>query len=840
MYISKYYNCEEIDQRLLQGYYDDFVKAGFVGSKEEFWTFVLSIADCVKKEDGKGLSSNDFTDELLNKLNSIEEGAQAIKKVSQLENDLKYQTEDQVKATIDNLINGASDALDTLKELEDALGGDTNFANTVTNKLTEITNKLTEEIARAKQVEQTLTTSIEILENKVDTNHQTVLNNIDTVEDSLEAKIEAVDNKTVENKQAIEALRTSLAEKTSEAKEFARDLVDQEKTRAMLAEKQNADNIHALENTNTLDKAELENKITNEAAERRTKDQALENAIAIEEGARKSKDTALQTAIDKEIQDRKDADENLKQQLQTKIESESTSLEAKISEEAQARSEADTNLQTALSNEKVERQAKDAILEHKIDDLDTKLDTQVELLKESLNQEKVSRQEAITNLDNKKVDKEEGKGLSTNDFTNELKRKLESIDEGALKIERTSQLINDSDFQTSTQVKAMIEELIDGAPDELNTLRELAEAIGDDKDFAATITRKITALTEQLNTEKELRAAEDALIKELLAAEKERAQGVENQLSSTLTTEINERKSADNEIRETVNNNKAEQATVNSEFRTDIIDIRNSIRANNSDLLEKIQVNTAAIQRNLELIQHGQGIITSIKTGLDEALAKEIQDRKDADDLLSQQLVEAVNDYNQKINNLRDSLETALETERAERIQADEVLQQNIDQVAADLKNEIVSRVSEEEVLHQNINYEAQARKTADNLLQQKLDQEVQDRKYAYDLLRQSIVTEEAAREDADELEKIARKISDQNLQDQITSNKNGLVKEIQDRKDADTELSGKIDQEKSQRETADEGLQNQIDGLNTKLEAIQPISDDDISQIFNEVFGAV
>ena len=25
MYVSKYYTCEEIDQRLLQGYYDDFV-----------------------------------------------------------------------------------------------------------------------------------------------------------------------------------------------------------------------------------------------------------------------------------------------------------------------------------------------------------------------------------------------------------------------------------------------------------------------------------------------------------------------------------------------------------------------------------------------------------------------------------------------------------------------------------------------------------------------------------------------------------------------------------------------------------------------------------------------
>ena len=839
MYISKYYNCEEIDQRLLQGYYDDFVTAGFVGSKEEFWAFVLSIAECVKKEDGKGLSSNDFTDELLNKLNSIEEGAKAITKVSQLENDLKYQTEEQVKATIDSLINGASDALDTLKELEDALGGDPNFANTVTNKLTDISNKLTEEIARAKQVEQDLTSAIESLDNKVDTNHQTVLNKIDTVEDSLDAKIEAVNNKTIENKQAIESLRSSISEKTSEAKEYARDLVDQEKTRAMLAEKQNADNIHALENTHTLDKAELENKITNEAAERRTKDQALENAIALEEEDRKSKDTALQTAIDKEIQDRRDDDEALSQQFQTKIESASTQLESKISQEAQERRDADTILQTALSNEKIERQTQDAILEHKIDDLDNKIDTQLDIVKESLRQEKVERQEAITDLDNRKVDKEEGKGLSSNDFTNELKRKLESIDEGALKIERTSQLINDSDFQTSAQVRAMLDELIDGAPDALNTLRELAEAIGDDRDFAATITRKITTLTEQLNAEKELRASEDALIKEQLNAEKERAQGVENQLSSTLATEINERRAADAEIRETVNNNKAEQATINSEFRTDIIDIRNNIRVNNSDLLEKIQTNTAAIQRNLELIQHWQGIITSIRTDLEAAIAKEIQDRTDADDLLRQQLVEAVDDYTQKINDLRDSLERALETERNERRYADNVLQQNIDQVSTALETEKTEREAQDRIIQQNIENEAQARETADNLLQQKLDQEIQDRKDADDLLRQAIEAEKTAREAADEAEKTARETADQGLQEQITNNKNDLIQEIQDRKDADIELSNQITLEKNQRETADQNLQNQIDSLDIKIEAIKAIPDDDISQAFIEVFGS-
>ena len=44
MYVSKYYSCEQIDQRLLQGYYDDAVAKGFTGNIDEFWALVLSIS----------------------------------------------------------------------------------------------------------------------------------------------------------------------------------------------------------------------------------------------------------------------------------------------------------------------------------------------------------------------------------------------------------------------------------------------------------------------------------------------------------------------------------------------------------------------------------------------------------------------------------------------------------------------------------------------------------------------------------------------------------------------------------------------------------------------------
>lgn len=41
MYNSKYYTCEQIDQRLLEGYYDDAVAAGYTGSKAQYLAGLL-------------------------------------------------------------------------------------------------------------------------------------------------------------------------------------------------------------------------------------------------------------------------------------------------------------------------------------------------------------------------------------------------------------------------------------------------------------------------------------------------------------------------------------------------------------------------------------------------------------------------------------------------------------------------------------------------------------------------------------------------------------------------------------------------------------------------------
>lgn len=56
---------------------------------------------------------------------------------------------------------------------------------------------------------------------------------------------------------------------------------------------------------------------------------------------------------------------------------------------------------------------------------------------------------------------------------------------------KVSELTNDSGYQTESQVAAKVSALVDSAPETLNTLNELAAALGDDPNFATTVSTKL-------------------------------------------------------------------------------------------------------------------------------------------------------------------------------------------------------------------------------------------------------------------------------------------------------------------------------------------------------------
>lgn len=97
-------------------------------------------------------------------------------KVSEFENDANYQSASQVDARIQEVVAAAPEALDTLKELADALGNDPDFAGTVTTELAKKANSIdvyTKEEADAKfitehQSLEALNATVQILQSKVD------------------------------------------------------------------------------------------------------------------------------------------------------------------------------------------------------------------------------------------------------------------------------------------------------------------------------------------------------------------------------------------------------------------------------------------------------------------------------------------------------------------------------------------------------------------------------------------------------------------------------------------------------------------------------------------------
>lgn len=200
MYTSKYYTCPEIDQRLLQGYYDDAVHHGFIGTIDEFWKFILSIRECIKLTPDSVATQNNFSNELKAKLDGIENGARNITKMSQLNNDTNYQNEFQVRDIVNNLANDVKPKIfdiytkqgtinnqikaldDTVNKIKQDISQLTNNINTILQKFPEIEGKL-----------KTLEDSIKELTKKVGSN-ETKINAIQPIsEEQVKSSLTKLD-----------------------------------------------------------------------------------------------------------------------------------------------------------------------------------------------------------------------------------------------------------------------------------------------------------------------------------------------------------------------------------------------------------------------------------------------------------------------------------------------------------------------------------------------------------------------------------------------------------------------------------------------------------------------
>ena len=890
MYVSKYYTCEEIDQRLLQGYYDDFVKAGFGGTINEFWAFVLSIKNKVDKKEGYDLSKNDFTDELKAKLDGIEEHANYITKVSQLENDLKYQTEEEVKQMISDLVDGADDALDTLKELAEALGNDPNFATTITNKLTDLRTALTEEVNRAKEAEAALGAAVAAVQNNLEYGLDQINKKIDTVKADLKAEIDRVEKKVDKNAEDIKDLEDKVNQGNGELEKELKDLIQKEKDERIAADNEIKESVNDLKTLHINDKASLESKIAEETANRTNADTVLDSKINEEITNRQADTLALQGKIDQEKVDRHSEDQVLHNEISKEVTDRTNAdnaLQGNIDKEVQARTVADQVLQNNIDSEATTRAAQDLVLEHKIEDVKEQGVEDKEQLLNAIAAEAAAREKGDKDLDTKKVDKREGYSLTKNDFTDILKAKLDGIEEKANYITHLSQLINDSGFQTEEEVNAAIQKIIGSAPEVLDTLKEIADALGNDPNFAATITKKLAAITEQVNQEIEDRIAGDEANSAEVAAEVQARKDADTALETklkeyvdnksaigdaalgvvkdNLNKEIQDRKDADAAIQSSLDKEIAERKTADEAYTQSLANVnqrisdlalsmQESINTLRNELTEQVNANTTAIATNQHSIERNSEAITN--------LTKTVGDNyKEVKDMINEEIIDRTN-ADSALSSRIDTLNIDLNTESVERKAADQVLQVNLDKEVADrtaadkaLSTEFTAKLDntkqalESEVgnINTKLEQEKENRIAGDNALGVRIDSLEAGNTDAMNELKAKVNANTTAI-NAEKDRAIAKETSleakiDTNLQnhkDDMAGINKDILTEKNDRLAGDTLLQTNIDKESTERANQDTLISNAVAQEKAdRIAADQAMDDKKVDKVDGKVLSS-
>ena len=890
MYVSKYYTCEEIDQRLLQGYYDDFVRAGFGGTINEFWAFVLSIKNKVDKKEGYDLSKNDFTDELKAKLDGIEEHANYITKVSQLENDLKYQTEEEVKQMISDLVDGADDALDTLKELAEALGNDPNFATTITNKLTDLRTALTEEVNRAKEAEAALGAAVAAVQDNLEYGLDQINKKIDTVKADLKAEIDRVEKKVDKNAEDIKDLEDKVNQSNGELEKELKDLIQKEKDERIAADNEIKESVNDLKTLHINDKASLESKIAEETANRTNADTVLDSKINEEITNRQADTLALQGKIDQEKVDRHSEDQVLHNEISKEVTDRTNAdnaLQGNIDKEVQARTVADQVLQNNIDSEATTRAAQDLVLEHKIEDVKEQGVEDKEQLLNAIAAEAAAREKGDKDLDTKKVDKREGYSLTKNDFTDILKAKLDGIEEKANYITHLSQLINDSGFQTEEEVNAAIQKIIGSAPEVLDTLKEIADALGNDPNFAATITKKLAAITEQVNQEIEDRIAGDEANSAEVAAEVQARKDADTALETklkeyvdnksaigdaalgvvkdNLNKEIQDRKDADAAIQSSLDKEIAERKTADEAYTQSLANVnqrisdlalsmQESINTLRNELTEQVNANTTAIATNQHSIERNSEAITN--------LTKTVGDNyKEVKDMINEEIIDRTN-ADSALSFRIDTLNIDLNTESVERKAADQVLQVNLDKEVADrtaadkaLSTEFTAKLDntkqalESEVgnINTKLEQEKENRIAGDNALGVRIDSLEAGNTDAMNELKAKVNANTTAI-NAEKDRAIAKETSleakiDTNLQnhkDDMAGINKDILTEKNDRLAGDTLLQTNIDKESTERANQDTLISNAVAQEKAdRIAADQAMDDKKVDKVDGKVLSS-
>lgn len=256
-------------------------------------------------------------------------------------------------------------------------------------------------------------------------------------------------------------------------------------------------------------------------------DLSLETRLSQEEVARASADTSLEAALSGETSARVSAD---------------GSLDVRLSGEESVRASADVSLEGAISAEESARISADGSIDVRLSGEESVRASADQSLASGLSAEESARVSADQSLDTK-ISSETSRAESVEAS---LAASISASGEGNL---------NAAYSYTDSKVAA----LVDSAPEVLDTLNELAAALGDDPNFATTVASNIAgeqsarvsadaSLASGLSTEVSTRASADASLATALSGEESARVSADGSLATALSGEESARVSADASI----------------------------------------------------------------------------------------------------------------------------------------------------------------------------------------------------------------------------------------------------------------------------------------------------
>ena len=184
--------------------------------------------------------------------------------------------------------------------------------------------------------------------------------------------------------------------------------------------------------------------------------------------------------------------------IQELVAIESAAREAQLNQEAETRQTEDNTLEQLITQEISERETQLRALQNSVNQSITRIDGNVAQLQALFNQRYDYTTQLISQL-NASFETKMALLDSLIETINRNTQKIATI-EGD---ETTEGSIAKALFDSKAYTDAKVTEILDGAPEMLDTLKELSDALGGDNNFVVTVNQSIEEVRSTANTNKE-------------------------------------------------------------------------------------------------------------------------------------------------------------------------------------------------------------------------------------------------------------------------------------------------------------------------------------------------